>query len=445
MRLTILEILEATKGGHIGGTLTGNSFGTFHTDSREVVPGGVFFALKGAEMDGHEFVQGAIERGAGAVVVEHKVDQAHGVAQVLVPNAWDALYALAASVLQRVHPYVVGVTGSNGKTSTKEMIAAVLEDKYRVHRTVGNLNTETGVPMTILGLEPDDTALVLEMGLQRVGDIARLVALARPRIGVITNIGSVHLEFFESSEMLAREKGALVAGLPKFGTAVLNADDAFFGLLKKMSPARVVSFGLGSGDYHGTDYSLRPEGGCGFRVSGVDVQLALEGRHVVKNALAALAVGECAGVTLRRGAAALSSVRAVDHRLQEVVAPSGVVIIDDSYNASPESMLAAFEVVADRPARGRKIALLGEMRELGSSASDQHVLVGRRAKEVFDLVSVIDSPHGRLLAEAAGGQLVADRVAARDWVLAHVRPHDTLLVKASHGLRLDELVKELLA
>src|ERR1700674_374521 len=222
MKVSLLEILEATGGGEVGGTQVGNTFSTFHTDSREVVQGGVFFALRGAEMDGHRFVDDAIKRGATAVVVERRMNVPTGIAEVRVPDTWAALNALASYTLGHVTPLVVAVTGSNGKTSTKEMIAAVLGRRYNVLRTSGNLNTETGVPLTILTLEPEHTALVVEMGLQRAGDIERLVALARPSIGVITNIGSVHMEFFATQDDLARAKGEMVAGLPAAGTAVLN-------------------------------------------------------------------------------------------------------------------------------------------------------------------------------------------------------------------------------
>ena len=237
MKLTLLELLEATGGGEIGGTQVGNTFDTYHTDSREVVQGGVFFALRGGKMDGHRFIADALGRGAAALVVERRTELAHGVVEILVQNTWDALYSLAGYVRERVNPLVIGVTGSNGKTSTKEMVAAILERKYIVLRTMGNLNTETGVPMTMLKLEPEHTALVLEMGMQHAGDIARLAKLAQPTVGVVTNIGTVHMEFFASQEQLARGKGELVAALPRNGLAVLNADDPFFPLLSSMSDA----------------------------------------------------------------------------------------------------------------------------------------------------------------------------------------------------------------
>ncbi len=442
MRVTLLEILGATGGGLVGGTLVGNVFSNFHTDSREVVEGGVFFALKGAEMDGHEFVPDAIRRGAAVVIVERKMESAPGVGQVLVADTWRALYALATFARDRVRPLVVAITGSNGKTSTKEMVAAVLGGRYNVLRTSGNLNTETGVPMTMLRLEPEHTALVLEMGMQRPGDIGRLVELAQPSIGVITNVGVVHMEFFASQDDLAASKGELVAGLPESGLAVLNADDKYFDLLAGMTPAGVSSFGFAAGDYRAENYRPMPEGGSTFMVRGANVRLALEGRHQALNAVAALAAADFAGVPPESAAEALSQV-AVDHRLQKVKAPTGFTIVDDAYNASPESMLAAFASMAERPPQGRLLAVLGEMRELGALADESHRAVGRRASEVFDAICVIDGEGGRIMAVAAGAEIVPDPSAAVAWVRKNAREGDSVLVKGSHGIRLDEVVNEL--
>jgi UDP-N-acetylmuramoyl-tripeptide--D-alanyl-D-alanine ligase len=336
---------------------------------------------------------------------------------------------------------VVGVTGSNGKTSTKEMVAAVLGQHFNVLRTEGNLNTETGVPLTILSLEPHHSALVLEMGLQRPGDIARLAALAKPVIGIVTNVGVAHMEFFASRDELARSKGELVAALPETGLAVLNADNEFYPLLAQMSTARVASFGVEHGDYRVEGYSPRADG-SEFSIRGVNVQLKLGGRHQALNAAAALAAGEFAGVPLEIGANALSEVE-VGQRLEEKTTAAGFIVVDDSYNASPESMLAAIDAMVDRPRTGRLYAVLGEMRELGPVADESHRRVGQRAREVFHAFCVVDTGHARAIAEAGGGAVVADRAAAAEWVRSHAGPGDRVLVKASHGVRLDELVNEL--
>ncbi len=443
MRLSLLEILEATGGGEVGGTQVGEAFSNFYTDSREVRPGGVFFALRGAEMDGLRFVPDAIQRGATAVVVERRTAIPTGIVEVVVPNTWDALFALAGYALRRVQPLVVGITGSNGKTSTREMVAAVLGARFSVLRNQANLNTETGVPLTILALEPHHTALVLEMGLQHPGDIGRLASLARPSIGLVTNVGTVHMEFFSSQEELAREKGQLVAALPGDGLAVLNADNEFCPLLAQMTPARIASFGQERGDYRVEAYRAADGGGSQFSVRGTEVTLSLGGRHQALNAAAALAVGEFAGIGLGDGARALRGVR-VDHRLQEISTPAGYVIVDDAYNASPESMLAAFETLAESPRRGRLLGVLGRMGELGALSEDAHRRVGRRAAEVFDAVCVVDDGDwARLLAESAGAELVAGKRAAAEWVRRNARDGDRVLVKASHGVHLEEVVAEL--
>ena len=442
MKLSLLEILEATGGGEVGGTQVGNAYSTFHTDSREVVQGGVFFALRGAEMDGHRFIDDAIRRGAAAVVVDRRREIPHGIAEVLVPNTWRALYSLASWTLAHTNPLVIGVTGSNGKTSTKEMIAAILGLRFDVARSIGNLNTETGVPMTILKLEPHHTALVLEMGMQHPGDIARLVALAQPSIGVITNIGIVHMEFFKSREELARSKGEMVAGLSDQGAAVLNADDQFYPLLVSMTSVKVKSFGVNAGDYRPEGYRALTGGGSEFSVRGVNVKLRLEGRHQALNAVAALAAAEAAGVPLEEGAQALEQVT-VEHRLEELATAGGYSIVDDAYNASPESMLAAFEALAESPRRGRLLAVLGQMAELGALSEESHRLVGSRAAEVFDAVCVLDGERARVLAESAGAELVSSRPAARDWVRRNAREGDRVLIKGSHSTHLDEVVREL--
>jgi len=444
MRLSLLEILEVTGGGEVGGTQVGETFSTFHTDSREVQPGGVFFALRGQEMDGTAFIGDAVTRGAAAVVVERKTEIPTGVVEIVVPNTWDALYALASHALRRVQPLVVAVTGSNGKTSTKEMVAAILSRHFNVLATQGNLNTETGVPLTILNLEPHHSALVLEMGMQRPGDIGRLAALARPVIGIITNVGIVHIEFFNSHEELARAKGELVAALPQEGLAVLNADNEFFPLLVQMTAARVATFGVEHGDYRVEGFEALGDGGSRFTVRGVEVRLTMEGRHQAVNAAAALAACEFAGVPLEAGAAALAEV-VVDHRLQELTAPAGFTVIDDAYNASPESMLAAFEALAEGPRRGRLLAVLGEMRELGSLSDESHRRIGQRAAEVFDAVCVVDGERAKVMAQAAGAELVPNREGAAEWVRRNAGEGDRVLIKGSHGVRLDELVKELTA
>ncbi|MGH7903501.1 MAG: UDP-N-acetylmuramoyl-tripeptide--D-alanyl-D-alanine ligase [Candidatus Dormibacteraceae bacterium] len=441
MKLSLDEVIEATGGRPAGAIRRGpRVVSSFHTDSREMAPGGLFFALRGTQMDGARFVPDAVGRGAAAVVVDRPL-AAPGVAVIVVEDPWAALYALAGRVLERVAPLVVGVTGSNGKTSTREMIAAALGVRLSVHRSEGNLNTETGVPLTILGLLPEHRALVLEMGMQAPGEIARLARLGRPRVGVVTSIGTVHMEFFAGREELARAKGELAAALPPDGLAVLNAEDPFTPLLESMTRARVTTFGLGVGDLRGDGYRARGEGGV-ITVRGRQVRLGLPGRHQARNALAALAVAEFAGIPVEEAAPPLARV-SIEGRLRRLPGDGGIVIVDDAYNASPESMLAAFETLAERSRRGRLLGVLGEMRELGPLAEQAHREVGARAREVFDGAAVLDVGMGAVLAKAAGARLVPDLDAAERWVREGARPGDVVLIKASHGLRLDELVLRL--
>jgi UDP-N-acetylmuramoyl-tripeptide--D-alanyl-D-alanine ligase len=414
-------------------------FTSVHTDSREVQPGGLFFALRGAEKDGHQFVADAVARGAAAVVVERPPEGALDAEVIVVPDSWAALYALARERLEDAAPVVVGITGSNGKTSTKEMLAAILATQFKVVKTEGNLNTQTGVPLTILRLEPGvHEVLVLEMGMQAPGEIAHLAALASPSVGIVTGVGTVHIEFFDSVEGIARAKAELVAALPADGLAVLNHDDPTTWLIRGLTAAPIVTFGLEGGDFRGEGYAAGE-----FTIRGVPVKLRIPGRHQARNALAALAAADHLGVPLEAGARALAEVE-VDRRLQSLPAPAGFSIVDDAYNASPESMLAAFDAVSERPHPGRLLAVLGEMRELGPLAREAHLRVGARAREVFDELCVVDVGNGRLLAEAAGGELVADKPAAVRWVRSRAGAGDVVLVKASHGVALEDVVAELL-
>jgi len=415
------------------------SFASVHTDSREVQPGGLFFALRGAEKDGHRYVADAVARGAAGVVVEHPPEGAGDAEVVVVPDTWAALYRLARTRLEEAAPIVVGITGSNGKTSTREMLAAALATRFKVLKTEGNLNTETGVPLTILRLEPGvHEVLVLEMGMQAPGEIARLAELASPTIGIVTGVGTVHIEFFDSVEGIALAKAELIGALPADGLAVLNHDDPTTSLIRGWSRAPIATFGLEGGDLRGEGYAAGA-----FTVRGVPVRLRLPGRHQARNALAALVAAEHLGVALATAAPALAEVE-VDRRLQSLPAPAGFSIVDDAYNASPESMLAAFDAVSEQPHRGRLLAVLGEMRELGPLAREAHQRVGERAREVFDELCVVDVGNGRLLAEAAGGELVADKPAAVRWVRSRARDGDVVLVKASHGVALEDVVEELL-
>ncbi len=430
-------------------------------DSRLVRSGVVFFALPGTHTDGHRFLADAIAAGAAALVVSDAQAAAgvealaadHDVTVVLVADTGVALRAAATAWRARFEPLAVGITGSLAKTSTKEVVADVLAERWTVLRNEGNRNNEVGLPLTLLDLGPEHGAVVLEMGLYVPGDISLLCRIARPSIGVVTAVRGVHLSRAGSMDAIAAGKRELVEALPGDGVAVLNADDPRVAAMAGHTPARVLRYGLGAvADVTAREVtSLGPQG-MRFRLRLPDGDEALVtmpalGRHSVHNGLAAAAVGHAAGldaVTIARGLARGSR---APHRTTLIETPRWRVL-DDSYNASPDSMGAALELLASLP--GRRVAVLGEMLELGDGAEDAHRAVGRLVPAAADRLVVVGAgavgiATGALEAgmDPAAVRRVDDRDAARVALLAHGAPGDTILVKASRGPALDVLVEEL--
>ena len=369
-----------------GGRLHGadRPFGGVSIDTRTLQPGDLFVALRGPRFDGAEFLAAALERGAAGAVLER--EQPLPLAQIVVDDALLALQRAGQAWRAACAIPVVGVAGSNGKTTTKEMTAAILAQAGECLATRGNFNNHIGVPLTLLRLEPTHRAAVIEMGANRAGEVAELVRIARPTVGLITNAGAEHLEGFGSLEGVARAEGEMVAGLTSGARAVLNADDPFFALWRAMTPARVVTFGWASGaDFRasGLDATLTPEGFLSrFTLDSplgtAPIELHVGGRHNVANALAAAAAAASAGASLEHIVAGLAAVRPVSGRLQLKAARSGAWIIDDSYNANPSSVRSGIEVLASLA--GRRWLVLGEMAELGTFAESAHVEIGEFAR-----------------------------------------------------------------
>ena len=369
-----------------GGRLHGadRPFGGVSIDTRTLQPGDLFVALRGPRFDGAEFLAAALERGAAGAVLER--EQPLPLAQIVVDDALLALQRAGQAWRAACAIPVVGVAGSNGKTTTKEMTAAILAQAGECLATLGNFNNHIGVPLTLLRLEPTHRAAVIEMGANRAGEVAELVRIARPTVGLITNAGAEHLEGFGSLEGVARAEGEMVAGLTSGARAVLNADDPFFALWRAMTPARVVTFGWASGaDFRasGLDATLTPEGFLSrFTLDSplgtAPIELHVGGRHNVANALAAAAAAASAGASLEHIVAGLAAVRPVSGRLQLKAARSGAWIIDDSYNANPSSVRSGIEVLASLA--GRRWLVLGEMAELGEFAESAHVEIGEFAR-----------------------------------------------------------------
>ncbi len=428
-------------------------------DSRLVRPGDAFFALPGERTDGHRFLDAAVERGASAVVVSATVSPqqadalaADGATLLHVPDTAAALRATAAAYRDRFEPLVIGITGSLAKTSTKEQIAEVLSERFQVLRNPANWNNEIGLPLTLLRLTADHEIAVLEMGLYTTGEIALLARLARPTIGVVTAVRGVHLSRAGSIDAIEAGKRELVEALPPSGWAVLNADDARVMGMADHTSASVLSYGfepaadVGADDVRslgvaGMQYRLRLPGGS------YEVRSPVLGRHGIHNALAAAAVARCLGMSPEDIVAGLGRELAMPHRSQ-LVRAGAWTILDDSYNASPDAMLAALGLLFELP--GRHIAVLGEMLELGDAAAAEHQRVGRHAAELADeLVVVGEGAQGIADGAIAAGMdgshvaVVPDRDAALGLLLTELRDGDTVLVKASRGAALDLLVERL--
>jgi UDP-N-acetylmuramoyl-tripeptide--D-alanyl-D-alanine ligase len=425
--------------------------GGLEYDSRLVRPGGLFLALPGERVNGHDFARAAVERGAVAVIASRPVD----VPRVEVADGIAAITALATSEARRLPATVVGITGSSGKTSTKDLLGAVLATAGPTVAPAGSMNNELGHPYTVLRADADTRFLVLEMGARGIGHIRHLVRIAPPHIGVVLNVGSAHLGVFGTRQAIAQAKGELVEALPADGVAVLNADDPLVLEMGRRTSARVVTFGESVGaDVSGADVVLDDLGRPAFWLrSGCDaahVQLRVVGAHHVSNALAAASVAIAAGLDVDTVAAALSAATAVSRWRMEVTSRTdGVVVINDAYNANPESMAAALHALAGlaRRRRARSVAVLGPMAELGAAGHSEHQAVGRLAASLgISRVVAVGEParpiqHAAALEGSWDGEAewVPDVGAAIEAVRAGLRAGDVVLVKASRAASLERV------
>ncbi|MET1232474.1 MAG: UDP-N-acetylmuramoyl-tripeptide--D-alanyl-D-alanine ligase [Candidatus Limnocylindrales bacterium] len=454
------EELAAVAGGRL---LRGSSrlIRGAAVDSRRVGRDQAFIALAGARTDGHRFLVQAAQAGAAAVIVtraptptESGALATSDVAVIVVDDGIAALGAMAASWRDRFTPLMVAVTGSYAKTSTKEAAATVLAARLRTLKSEGNENNEIGLPLTLLRLGAEHEAVVVEMGMYVAGDIAALAAIAMPSIGVVTAVSGVHLERAGSLATIELEKGRLVEALPVDGTAILNADDPAVRRMAGRTRARVLSYGFAP-DADVTAAETISLGAQGMRfllstpTGEARVQTPALGRLGIHNALAAAAVGHVAGLEAAVIGEALAAGFGAPHRTTMVEAGAWR-ILDDSYNASPESMIAVLDVLASMPAR--RVAVLGEMLELGPNGPEGHRRVGRHAVEVADLLIAVGA-GGALIADGArrGGRAgvevleASDTEAALDLLRPRLRVGDTILVKGSRAVELDRLIEPLVS
>lgn len=442
-------------------------------DSRDATPGSAFIALRGEHHDGHDFVADAIASGAVAVIAERpppadlcattvdlRSEERYGTADaapvcLLVPDSLEALQRAATYWRRRHDVRVIGITGSVGKTTSKEVSAAVLSKRFRTLKTMGNYNNEIGLPLTLLHLTAAHECVVLEMGMYEIGEIAQLAEIALPQVGVVTNVGPTHLERLGTIERIAQAKAELPGALApeaEGGVAILNADDPHVMAMADQTRARVVTYGLGQGAHLWAD-EIESEGleGVRFRLhhahDTIHARVPMLGRHSVHTALCAASIGLVEGLSWAEIVAGLRD-QPVQLRLVAVPGPLGSTILDDTYNASPASSIAALNLLSELP--GRKLAVLGDMYELGSYEEEAHKIVGRRARDVVDSLVTVGSLARIIAEEAIEAGMPAESVYPLDTnrqavQLAQtlVESGDVLLVKGSRGAQMEEIVSAL--
>ena len=454
MRVRRLSEVAAAVGGSMAGPdveVTGVA-----TDSRAAGQGVLFVARAGESTDGHRFVPDAFAAGASAAMVAHVDGDDPARSYVVVDDPGRALLDLAKDERGSLHATVVGITGSTGKTCTKDLTAAVLRARYEVVASPASFNNEVGMPLTLLSAGPDTDVLVLEMGSRGIGHIRDLCEVARPDAGIVTNVGIAHLGLFGSRENIVTAKAELVEALPPSGVALLNADDPVVAGYRDRTPARVLTWGVGpAADVRADGVELDRDARASFTLMAAGlrerVELPVPGEHMVANALAAAACGVALGVSPGEIAAALKDARVSGWRMETFETADGVRVVNDAYNANPTSMAAALKAARWMSRGGRCVAVLGGMAELGDAAPEEHdhvgELVARLGIEELIVIGADAAPIARAAVregmEPEHVRQVPDRDAALDAVRAVVREGDLVLVKASRVNGLERLAEAL--
>ncbi len=423
----------------------------YSIDSRTIQPGELFFAVKGERLDGHDYVEAALGKGAvAAVVSKDQLPRFSDNTRLLpVDDTLLALQALATAVRRVWGKPLVGVTGSAGKTTTKEAIAHVLGSRFRVLKSEGNFNNHFGLPLMLLKLEPEHDVAVIEMGMSHAGEIRALAKIAQPEIGVVTNVAPVHLEFFDSLAGIARAKYELVESLPAGGTTVLNADDEYVSQFGRDFKGRVIRYGMNAAA------EVRAENvqSCGTEGSRFEVVTAggrepallpLVGEHNVLNALAAISVGLARGLKVSDCIAALATLRPADRRGQ-VLQLGNITVINDCYNSNPKALHAMVDALAGMKA-GRRIVVAGEMLELGPAGEEMHRAAGRHiAEKKIDVLIGVRGLAQAMVEGAGTGTTHAEFFAAPEqageWLACEARDGDVVLLKASRGVKLEKALE----
>lgn len=445
MKLTLAEIAEITGGKLLSGDPQ-TEVAHFITNSNDASSGAMFVPIHGENVDSHIYIPSALEGGASSFT-DHPVEAAGPLVQVEDCRA--ALQQVAGAYRSRFHIPIVGITGSVGKTTAKEMVAQGLAGSFNVHKTPGNANSQVGVPITVCGLEQTHTAAVIEMGVSMPGEMERIARVARPTCGVVTTIGTSHIEFMKTRENILAEKAHMADYLSPDAPLFVNGDNDLLPELDSKGRFRLVTFGLGEGcRYRAVDIAEAEESTeftCLAPSGSQQVKLPVVGEHNVRNALAALAVGEYLGQPLDVTARALAGYIPPAMR-QQITVANGVTVIDDSYNASPDSMRSALEVLAKRQVPGKRIAVLAGMLELGDYSRQGHLGTGRYAQEMGIDTLVAVGELGKIIAEGYGpaARLARDNADAIALLRELLRPGDAVLVKGSRGMHTEEIVNALL-
>ena len=444
------------RGGVVRGDATAVATG-YSIDSRTLERGDLFFAIRGEHFDGHEFVQAAIESGSiAAVVASSQLGRYESDAirnrLLLVDDPLAAMQRLASSVRRHWGKRVLGITGSAGKTTTKEAIAQVLERRFRVHKSLGNLNNHFGLPLQLLRLQPEHEIAILEMGMSHSGEIAALCKIAAPDWGVVTNVGMAHAENFPDGQAgIARAKYELIASLPRLGTAILNCDDPYVQQFGRDFPGKAIYFGTGScADPRAESITAMGVEGTRFTVIAGEqraaVHLRLLGEHNVRNALASIAVGVANGIPLEECAAVLEALMPPDKRGQTLQL-RGATLLNDCYNSNPQALRAMVDTLLTIPAQ-RTIVIAGEMLELGPEAKRLHYECGEyMGKRGVSFVLGVRGEAASIVAGAKASGMAAIFVPTPEdagaWLKENLRPDDAVLLKASRGVRLERALEAL--
>jgi len=451
VKLKISKIAEFISARNDASAVAAEVAQGYSIDSRTVLPGELFFAVKGERLDGHDYVEAALGKGAVAAVVSK--DQLHRFSDntrlLPVDDTLLALQALATAVRRVWGKPLVGVTGSAGKTTTKEAIAHVLGSRFRVLKSEGNFNNHFGLPLMLLKLEPEHDVAVIEMGMSHAGEIRALAKIAQPEIGVVTNVAPVHLEFFDSLAGIARAKYELVESLPANGTAVLNADDDYVSQFGRDFKGRVIRYGMNAA----AEVRAEKVQSCGTEGSRFEVvtaggrelvRLPLVGEHNVLNALAAISVGLARGLKVSESAAVLATLRPADKRGQ-VLQLGNITVINDCYNSNPKALHAMVDALAGMKA-GRRIVVAGEMLELGPAGEEMHRAAGRYiAEKKIDVLIGVRGLAQAMVEGAGTGATRAEFFAAPErageWLAREARDGDVVLLKASRGVKLEKALE----